>query len=326
MSTTTSSSARLTSVRDHLSSPTNNTMSGPGPHPRWKQLIQNSINTHIKDEKSILYHALSTLSPAGSSSSSSSSAANSPVPHVRYVVHRGFLNENRSSKTPTGTAPAQSSFTTGTSLLTTSDVRAPKVAELDKSGGWAEIAWWHDSAQLQFRISGQIHVLPRPGHPLADKFPRDRLAPARQSGNNGDDPFDWEAERLRIFYKMSPNLLASFARPVPGSEHPNAAKLGDEQGGPGEDDKPAKDDLQSPWPQELPQPQKLDGGEEDLTDEQKKTLEVSKSNFALLVMEPQRIDVVDLARDKRSLFERVTPSSSANSGAQEEWKETRLVP
>ncbi|KAK0542761.1 tRNA-dihydrouridine synthase 2 [Tilletia horrida] len=298
-------------------------MSGTaGPNPRWKQLIQNSINTHIKDEKSVLYHALSTFGPPNSSSSQ----APASVPHVRYVVHRGFLNENRSSDSPTGTAPAQASFTTGTSLLTTSDIRAPKVNQLVQSGGWAELAWWHDTAQLQFRIFGQLHVLPRPGHPLAEQFPRQRLAPSRQGGDNGSEPFDWEEERLRVFHKMSPGLLASFARPTPGSKHPNADRLGEGEGGPGEDDKPAKDDLQSPWPQELPQPTKLDGGKDDLTQEQQKLLQESQSNFALLVLEPHSVDVVDLARDKRSLFERVTPASSANTGGEEEWTETRLVP
>ncbi|KAK0530781.1 tRNA-dihydrouridine synthase 2 [Tilletia horrida] len=331
-SASTSTSTRLDSLRSILAPPaTTTTMSASvtaaaGPHPRWKQLIQQSINAHIKDEKSVLYHALATFSPAGVSPSGTA-GPNAAVPHVRYVVHRGFLNENRSSDTPTGTAPAQPGFTTGTSLLTTSDVRAPKVAQLAQSGGWAELAWWHDSAQLQFRILGQLHVLPRPGHELEAHFPRERLAPARLAGErSGAEAFDWEAERLRVWGKMSPGLLASFARPVPGSEHPNAAKLGDTQGGPGEDDKPAKDELQSPWPQELPQPNKKDGGEADLSEEQKKLLEISKSNFALLVLEPHQVDVVDLARDKRSLFERVTPASSANGGGDEEWKETRLVP
>jgi len=326
--TTTSrtTSQRLDAVRNILSaSNSDSTMTGNGPYPRWKKLISDSINAHIKDEKSILYFALSTITPAGSASSSSSSSSHA-TPHVRYVVHRGFLNENRSSETPTGTAPAQQGFTPGTSLITTSDVRAPKVTQLVQSGGWAELAWWHDTAQLQFRISGQIHVLPQPNHELADKFPRERLAPARQAGNRSSDAFDWEAERLRIFAKMSPNLLASFSRPVPGSEHPNATKLPSEDDGPGEDGKGVKDDLQSPWPQELPQPEKLDGGEAEFSEEQKQTYETSKSNFALLVLEPHRVDVVDLARDKRSLFERVTSSSSANSGAKQEWKETRLVP
>lgn len=66
---------------------------------------------------------------------------------------------------------------------------------------------------------------------------------------------------MRIFNKLNPGLLASFARPTPSSDHPNASKLADAK---------PKDDLSSPWPLELPQP----GKEEN--EEQKKLLAESE--------------------------------------------------
>lgn len=65
---------------------------------------------------------------------------------------------------------------------------------------------------------------------------------------------------------------------------------------------------------------KLPAPGKEENDEQRKHLKESEKNFALLVFEPLTVDVVDLSRDKRSLFERQGDSPNG------EWKETRLVP
>lgn len=75
-----------------------------------------------------------------------------------------------------------------------------------------------------------------------------------------------------MFSKLSPGLLASFARPTPGSEHPNQEKFvafGDGDGA-GEGDE-GKDNKNSPWPLELPAP-----GKEE-TEEHKKLLKESEA-------------------------------------------------
>ncbi len=58
------------------------------PQPEWKEILANSIGENIKNEKSILYYAFSTVEPP-------SSVHDAAKPHVRYVVHRGFVNEKR---------------------------------------------------------------------------------------------------------------------------------------------------------------------------------------------------------------------------------------
>jgi len=84
-------------------------------------------------------------------------------------------------------------------------VRGPKGEQLTEHPA-AEIAWWLEPVKHQYRIQASAFILPPPGHRLLAKFPAARLAPY--------EGFDWEAERQRIFSKMSPPLRASFVRYV----------------------------------------------------------------------------------------------------------------
>ncbi|EPQ27549.1 uncharacterized protein PFL1_05087 [Pseudozyma flocculosa PF-1] len=282
------------------------------PQPEWKQLLAEKIGKHIKDEKSLLYYALSTVE-------AQTSVHDAAKPHVRYVVHRGFVNEKRDGDASGGIAPQNPNFGSSPCLMTTTDVRTPKVQQLisqsgiraqgtdGSHGGEGEIAWWIESAQLQFRISGTLHVLPTEGHPLRSSFPYDRLTPPRAPGSTSTEPFDWDGERSRIFNKLNPGLLASFCRPTPGSAHPNLDAL---------DTARPKDDTSSPWPLELPQP-----GKEE-TEQQRQQLRESEKNFALLVIEPRSVDVVNLADDTRTIYE-LKPGQNAATG---EWTKRRVVP
>jgi hypothetical protein len=70
-------------------------------------------------------------------------------------VHRGFLNEQRAD-TPEGVEAADKGFARSDSLLTTTDIRAPKAVAIQQAqdkGGKAEgcVAWWIEGAQLQVR-------------------------------------------------------------------------------------------------------------------------------------------------------------------------------
>ncbi|KAJ1026823.1 hypothetical protein NDA16_002120 [Ustilago loliicola] len=297
----------------HASGDNQSKATSNSPQPEWKQLLASSIGENIKNEKSILYYAFSTVEPP-------SSVHDAAKPHVRYVVHRGFVNEKRDGDAPGGIAPFNSAFGSSPCLMTTTDVRTPKVQQLTAQsslraqgedgsrGGECEIAWWIESTQMQFRISGTVHVLPTPGHPLRSLFPFDRLSPPRNpDAMDGGDKFDWDGERKRIFEKLNAGLLASFCRPTPGTAHPNADRLNSAK---------PKDDTSSPWPLELPQP----GKEEN--EEQKKQLEESEKNFALVVVEPYKVDLVNLADDTRTVYELVSGENAATS----RWTARRVVP
>ncbi|SJX63148.1 related to tRNA dihydrouridine synthase [Sporisorium reilianum f. sp. reilianum] len=295
----------------HASGPNQKKATSNSPQPEWKEILANSIGENIKNEKSILYYAFSTVEQP-------TSVHDAAKPHVRYVVHRGFVNEKRDGEAEGGIAAQNPAFGSSPCLMTTTDVRTPKVAQLTgqsslraqgedgSRGGECEIAWWIESTQMQFRISGTVHVLPTRGHPLRSLFPFDRLSPPR-APDSMEEEFDWDAERTRIFNKLNAGLLASFCKPTPGTAHPNADRLGAAQ---------PKDDISSPWPLELPQP-----GKEE-TDEQKRQLQECEKNFALVVVEPYKVDLVNLADDIRTVYELV-PGENAATGR---WTSRRVVP
>lgn len=98
-----------------------------------------------------VYYTLATISPA--------TAEKQAAPHARYVVHRGFVNEQRSKESPSGVEPYNADFGSNTVMLTTTDVRAPKarqIVESAKEGGAnGEICWWNESSQMQVSLGGK---------------------------------------------------------------------------------------------------------------------------------------------------------------------------
>ena len=84
------------------------------PHPRWVNLLRETVNTNMKLSKDAITYAIATLDDGVTSP-----AALSPAPRVRYVVHRGFVNERRPGEDPTWSGKRdRSSSHVGKSFLT----------------------------------------------------------------------------------------------------------------------------------------------------------------------------------------------------------------
>ncbi|KAI3624522.1 SMM1 [Malassezia furfur] len=159
------------------------------------------------------------------------------APHVRHVVHRGFLRDS-------------------TTLVTTTDVRAPKVEEI-RAQPAVELAWW--IAPAKFRISGTATVLPHAEHAW-----------------RGLESGDLDAERERVWHALGPGLQDTFRGAPPGVPLADAAHA-----------PPPEVDASS-----IP------------------------TSFALLLIEPHKVDVLDLAEMKRTVYERT----------EEHWSETKVTP
>jgi len=165
-------------------------------------------------------------------------------------------------------------------LVATTDIRSPKVTQVAPTSGSghltpnAEVAWWISDASEQYRISGLVHIFPHPGHELVASFPAERLSMGKA--------FGWEAYRRKIFNeKMSPFMRATFCRQTPGSFMENYAE--------GDD-----------WVKRL-------ASEEEATDEEeKKRVDEALLNFALVVVEPLSVDLVELGvqPNQRTIWER----------------------
>ena len=195
-------------------------------------------------------------------------------------------------------------------LITSSDVRAPKVVQM-LSNSSVELAWWMEGSQDQFRISGTAHVIPPPDHALHGVVDASRSLviaalneggeTERKDGGDGRDSqgkYDWESKRKEVFEAMKPAMKASWCVPVaPGSHIPSY-------------DEPKK------WPSEVPNFDDLK------TDEDKKNYQTALSNFAMVVVEPTQIDWVQLGEkpNRRTLFMRKDEQEGSH------WVEEILVP
>lgn len=197
-------------------------------------------------------------------------------PRSRTVVHRDFLHPEGAPHLPI--------------LLTTTDVRSPKVSHI-RGHPRVEATWWMCGSQDQFRIVGPVRVVPPPA-----------LKAAAVSGSSNESialnrldeqGFDWEKKRLAVFDTMSAHMKASWCCPPPGTVI-------------------ASYEESKTWPQAVP---KLGEAE---TDGDKRNQEQALGNFALLLIEAVEVDWLQLAEkpNRRTRFIR--------SG--EDWKEELIVP
>ncbi|KWU42125.1 hypothetical protein RHOSPDRAFT_36324 [Rhodotorula sp. JG-1b] len=262
--------------------------------PAWVDRLRELLTANMKENKDLISYALATTS-----------VNDVQQPRVRYVVHRGFVNERRKEDDGSHNLILDDSGNDLISdkLVVTTDARSPKARQLAEQPK-VELAWWMAATQHQFRIVGRAYILPSAAFPthegtekaissgteqqLSFPFPRKQLSPY--------EGFNWEDERVRQFRKMSPELRASFYRPVPGT------KLTD------------TDVKMEDLPQTLPE-----GIEEAETEEQKKQVEQALKNFALIVIDANEVDLVDLGStpDTRTLW-------TCRDG--ENWKEEGVVP
>lgn len=252
--------------------------------PQWKGMLNKTIAESMKQDKDSISYPFSTIGPDGG-------------PKVRFILHRGFVNERRKEEDPSSNPIGdEKDGLVGECLLSTTDVRGPKAQQLTGSSDKVEIAWWFAPTGDQYRITGRAFILPRPDHPLHKQFQEHakRLAPPMTKTK---EEFDWESERRRIFEKLSPAIRASFCRPIPGT--PLAAK--DRQDG-------GKDYDPNDWPVEL----KMDGDKE--------LIEQSLSNFSLIVIEPFVVDWCQLNEqpNKREVYRKDTSTG--------EWSSTAVAP
>jgi len=268
----------------------------------WKKLLQESLSKSMKEDKDSISYCLSTISRMESRAGDTHDAPGRYEyrPESRTVVHRGFVNERHRYGDP-----AHDEDPSSESMLVCTDVRSPKVDQLlllnrplgeassttlaPQSGPMASICWWFAPTGEQYRIQARAYV-------VAAETERGRVASltgeqARRLGPRGGVGFDWEAERVRVYEKLSWELKASFV----GHSAPGSKVVGDHAG-----QKPADAE------------KRLEQGDQQLR-------ETALRHFALIVLEPVSVDLVRLKTNPHQRF-------SWKKTASEKWDESQLVP
>ncbi|OCF45747.1 hypothetical protein I317_00235 [Kwoniella heveanensis CBS 569] len=220
--------------------------------PQWVPLLEQQLK---ENPKSTTY-AFSTLSKEGN-------------PKVRYVIHRGI--------------------TPSSLLLTTTDTRMGKPEHLAHSPT-IELAWWIESTNVQFRITGQAVTIASGAETDFDKALH---VLGLKAGQEEEGKAEWwENERKKLWEGVSGHLRAGFGRPPPGK------KL---------------DEVESSdkWPETIP-------AKSDEPDEQK-TIDYAFSHFAIIAIAPQAVEFLELKPipNRRTQWRRQADGS---------WDELKVAP
>jgi hypothetical protein len=175
-------------------------------------------------------------------------------------------------------------------LVTSTDIRTPKVEQIAHANT-VELAWWINATSDQFRISGPARIFAAPEHAISA---RAALGCAGIEAVEASGSFDWEAKRRELFEALSEQMRATWCKPTPGIP----LKGGYEE--------------MNDWPVRVPKPS------DAKTEKEKELAQVALSNYAIIVIEPLKVDWVQLGikPDRRTFFTR----EGGN------WKEQPVVP
>ena len=165
----------------------------------------------------------------------------------------------------------------------------------------AELTWWIEGTQEQYRITANVYLVPHLEHPLRSQFEHTLSLSKDGTGLALFKDEDWESRRLEMFKSMSPYMKATWCRPVPGSR-----LIG------------GREEAKR-WPERIEDP----SAHEHLPDAKYNELlwKQALKNFALVIIDPIEVDLLELGvfPNRRTRFFK----SAENHGL---WDEEDLVP
>ncbi|KAH8991943.1 pyridoxamine 5'-phosphate oxidase-domain-containing protein [Lactarius akahatsu] len=170
-------------------------------------------------------------------------------------------------------------------FVTSTDIRSAKVRQIAHADT-VELVWWINATLDQFRISGLARVFASPQRSIPHTAVEcGGINALEMSG------VDWEAKRRELFDAVSEEMRASWCRPAG-----MPLKVGEE----------------NDWPTTVPKPN------EAKTDREKELAELALSNYAIIAIDPLRVDWVQLGTKpyQRTFFNRT----------EDGWSEEAIVP
>ncbi|KAJ3216364.1 hypothetical protein HDU67_009632 [Dinochytrium kinnereticum] len=178
--------------------------------PPWRQDLEKAIESNQQSNASHLFASLATIKPYGR-------------PANRTVFFRGFLSDICLGKPDADAAVEDDAVLEKINnvLVFAADARSGHVDDLIHGSRFGEICWFMPGTKEQFRISGELHLVACPHHPLSLSHRVPVPFSSVTGPLSGFNKMDWEAKRLDVWRRLSSVRRASFAWPAPGK--PQAA-------------------------------------------------------------------------------------------------------
>ncbi|KAI8810886.1 pyridoxamine 5'-phosphate oxidase-domain-containing protein [Cladochytrium replicatum] len=116
-------------------------------------------------------------------------------------------------------------------IVFVTDVRSGNVEDLIHGSRFGEVCWFFPHTKEQFRLSGTLHLVVSPDHPLVTthKIGYPVFTGPTSPGHPTTTtifPIDWEQKRLEIWRQLSSVRRASFTWPKPGAPCTEGAAMG----------------------------------------------------------------------------------------------------
>ncbi|TPX76508.1 hypothetical protein CcCBS67573_g02225 [Chytriomyces confervae] len=186
--------------------------------PPWRTALEVALKDNERADSAHLYASLATIKPFGR-------------PANRSVYFRGFLSDGLDSQPhrPNNNASNthehkhrhryqrkdtvlthESIERLSNVLMFVVDVRSGSVEDVIHGSKFGEVCWIFPETHEQIRLSGQLHLILSPTHPLSQTH----QIPEPFASSSHFPHLDWEKTRLEMWRKISSLRRASFTWPT----------------------------------------------------------------------------------------------------------------
>ncbi|KAJ3113291.1 hypothetical protein HDU96_003560 [Phlyctochytrium bullatum] len=204
----------------------------PSTLPPWRRDLEVAIDANFQQDSAHLFASLATIKPYGRPANRtvffrgflSDVCLGRHAPHAITSTHHPHSHSRHRLPNPVPTPEEADVFANdevvlekiNNVLVFAADVRSGSVDDIIHGSRFGEVCWFMPGTREQFRISGELHLVVSPDHPmsLSHRVPRPFLAQPGSSPNFAK--IDWEAKRLEVWRRLSSVRRASFAWPAPG--------------------------------------------------------------------------------------------------------------
>ncbi|KAJ3227503.1 hypothetical protein HDU81_006701 [Chytriomyces hyalinus] len=182
----------------HLTQPSDAANANVNEHfPPWRTALETALKDNERADSAHLYASLATIKPFGR-------------PANRSVYFRGFLSDGLDMQPKDTVLTHDAIERLSNILMFVVDVRSGSVEDVIHGSKFGEVCWIFPETHEQIRLSGQLHLILSPTHPLSQTH----QIPEPFASSSHFPHLDWEKTRLEMWRKISSLRRASFTWPT----------------------------------------------------------------------------------------------------------------